>query len=295
MGDMTEIPDSDSLQSGPSALRLLIGAHLRRLREAADVTREAAAYAIRGSQSKISRLEAGRTSFKPRDVADLLALYGVRDRAERDSLLALVAQANAPSWWHEYRDVVPDWFEPYLGLEQDAALIRTYGVQHVPALLQTEDYAREVITRNHEGEPAERIARLLTVRLLRRRALDAPAPRKLWAVLDEGALRRVVGDTDVMRAQLEHLARMAELPNVTLQVFPFANGSALGGVGPVTLLRFAQEELPDVVYLEHLTGAQYLNKESEVRHYRHLLNELGVHAPPPAETPAILHGMIQRL
>ncbi|WP_308210470.1 helix-turn-helix domain-containing protein [Actinomadura luzonensis] len=292
---MTEIPDRDSLQSGPSALRLLIGAHLRRLREAAGVTREAAAYTIRGSQSKISRMEAGRTSFKPRDVTDLLLLYGVRDQAERDSLLALVAQANVPRWWQEYRDVVPDWFEPYLGLEQDAALIRGYAVQFVPALLQTEGYAREVLRSSHEGEPAERVERLLAVRLRRRRILDPPAPRKLWAVLDEGVLHRRVGDEETMRAQLEHLARMAERPHVTLQVFPFSAGAALGGGGPVTLLRFAQEGLGDMVYAEHLTGAQFFTKEAEVRPYRHLLNELGVHAPPPAETPAILRGIIARL
>ncbi|WP_336245515.1 helix-turn-helix domain-containing protein [Nonomuraea sp. SYSU D8015] len=291
--ELPDIPDSDSLQSGPTALRILVGAQLRRFREASGISREDAGYAIRGSHSKISRMESGRTSFKTRDVADLLTLYGVTDDAERASVLALVEQANAPSWWQDYRDVIPDWFAPYLGLEHDAALIRTYEVQFVPGLLQTEDYARAVITQGHGDESAERIERRVQVRMRRQEILAPPSPRKLWAVMDEGALRRTVGGQEVMRAQLEHLVRMAEQPHVTLQVFPFDSGTAIGGIGPVTLLRFSQEELSDVVYLEHLTGAQFLTKEGDVRHYRHLLNELGVHAPPPAETPALLRRLIE--
>ncbi|WP_342779294.1 helix-turn-helix transcriptional regulator [Nonomuraea turkmeniaca] len=292
---MTEMFDSDSLQSGPTALRLLIGAQLRRLRESCGITREEAGYAIRGSHSKISRMESGRTGFKKRDVADLLTLYGVTDDAERASLLALVHQANAPSWWHDYRDAIPDWFEPYLGLEHDAALIRTHEVQFVPGLLQTRDYARAVIAQGHEQDSPEQVERRVALRMRRQEILTPPTPRKLWAVMDEGALRRRVGSEATMRAQLEHLARVAEQPHITLQVFPFASGSAIGGVGPVTMLRFAQAQLNDVVYLEHLTGAQYLTKESDVRHYRHLLDELGVLAPPPAETPALLDRIIERL
>ncbi|MFI7702968.1 helix-turn-helix domain-containing protein [Nonomuraea sp. NPDC049480] len=295
---MTEIPEisgSDSLHSGPTALKLLVGAHLRRLREARGLTREDAGYAIRSSHSKISRMECGRTSFKTRDVADLLTLYGVTDDAERASLFALVEQANAPGWWHDYRDVIPDWFDPYLGLEQDAALIRTHEVQFVPGLLQIEDYARAVIAHGHRDESAERIEHRIQVRMRRQKILTPPTRHKLWVVMDEGALRRRVGSEAIMREQLEHLVGLAGQPHITLQVFPFASGTAIGGIGPVTLLRFAQEELHDVVYLEHLTGAQYLTKETDVRQYQHLLNELGVHAPPPAETPAFLRGLIDAL
>jgi hypothetical protein len=298
MADMTEIPeisDSESLQSGPTALRLLVGTQLRRLREVCGISREDAGYAIRGSHSKISRMESGRTSFKTRDVADLLTLYGVIDDAARASVLALVEQANAPSWWHDYRDVIPDWIESYLGLEHDAALIRTYEVQFVPGLLQTEDYARAVIAQGHPGEPAERIERRVQVRMRRQETLVPPTPRRLWVVMDEGALHRRVGSVEIMRAQLEHLVLMTGQPHVTLQVFPFASGSAIVGIGPVTLLRFAQEDLNDVVYLEHLTGAHYLTKEGDVRHYRQLLDELGVHAPPPADTPAFLRRLIDGL
>lgn len=277
----------ESRRSGPTALRIFVGTHLRRLREASGISREQAGYEIRGSHSKISRMELGRTSFKLRDVADLLALYGA-DEADRSTLLLLAEQANAPGWWHDYRDVVPEWFEPYLGLERDAALIRTYEIQYVPGLLQTEDYARAVIARGHEGAPTEQIEQRVAVRMRRQQILTGPEPTRLWAVLDEAALLRRVGGGETMRAQLEHLARMAELPHVTVQVLTLDSGAPVGGVGPFSLLRFAQAELEDVVYLEHVAGAHCLSKESEVLPYQHLLDRLGVQAEPAAATPAIL-------
>ncbi|WP_433435574.1 helix-turn-helix domain-containing protein [Nonomuraea sp. CA-141351] len=294
-GDLAEAPDRDTVRSGPTALRILVGAQLRRFREAGGVSREDAAYAIRGSHSKISRMEGGRTSFKMRDVADLLALYGVADEAEREAVLALAKQANEPTWWHDYRDVVPDWFEDYLGLEQDAALIRTYEVQFVPGLLQTEDYARAIFSLGNKGDSAERIERRVEVRMRRQRIIAPPMSRKLWVVLDEAALRHRVGSPEIMRAQLEHLGRMAAQPNITVQVVPFTSGWIVGGVGPVTVLRFAQAELRDVVYLEQLAGAQYLVKESEVLPYQTLMDELGVHASPAPDTPAILRQIIDTL
>ncbi|MEV1244796.1 helix-turn-helix transcriptional regulator [Nonomuraea sp. NPDC049750] len=293
--DLTEIPGWETRQSGPTALRILVGRQLRRLRESREITREAAGYAIRGSHSKISRLECGRTSFKLRDVADLLTLYGVVEEAEREAVLSLTKQANAPGWWHEYRDVVPDWFEDYLGLEQDAAMIRTYEVQYVPGLLQTEDYARAVITCGHPGCPPEAIERRLALRTRRRRILSRPMAPKLWVVLDEAALRRRVGDGATMRGQLEHLKEMAKLPHVTIQVLPFSYCGHIGGVGPITMLRFAQAELDDVVYLEQIASAQYLTRASDVHPYQHLMDELGIHAQPSAATPRIINKIIEEI
>lgn len=287
----TGVPESatgrEVRRSGPTALRILVGTHLRRLREARGISREEAGYLIRGSHSKISRLELGRTGFKLRDVADLLTLYGA-DEAERSALLTMAEQANAPAWWHDYRDVVPEWFEDYLGLERDASLIRTYEIQYVPGLLQTEEYARAVIRRGHEGSPAEEIERRVGVRMRRRQILLSAAPPKLWAVIDEGALRRQVADSATMRAQLEHLAMLAELPHITIQVLTFASGGHVGGTGPVTILRFAPAELDDVVYLEHIAGAQYLSRRQDVLPYQHLQDQLVVHARPSAATPSIL-------
>ncbi|MFG1945797.1 helix-turn-helix domain-containing protein [Nonomuraea sp. NPDC048826] len=275
-------------------MRILVGTHLRSLREAKKVTREQAAYAIRGSHSKISRMEGGRCSFKMRDVEDLLTLYGVVGRAERAPLLLLAEQANQPGWWQDYRDLVPDWFEEFLGLEHDAELIRTHEIQYVPGLLQTEEYARAVIARGHCGESRERIEQRVELRMRRQEFLGASG-RRLWAIVDEGALRRMAGGRDVMRAQLGHLIEMAGLKHVALQVLPFSVEVAVGGIGPVTLLRFPQAELDDIVYLEQLAGAQYLTKDTEVRPYRRLLDELSVHAPPPKDTPRILREIMDEL
>jgi transcriptional regulator with XRE-family HTH domain len=296
MGELTGSSGADIGQSGPTALRILVGSQLRRLRTTRGITREDAAYAIRGSHSKISRMESGRTSFKMRDVADLLTLYGMADDAERQAVLALAEQANARMWWQDYRDIIPDWFEAYLGLEQDAALIRTYEVQFVPGLLQIEAYARAVIGERSGRESAERIERRLAVRMRRQQILTQPTSHKLWTLLDEAVLRRQVAGRDVMRAQLEHLVRMAALPHVTVQVVPFTSGSgAVGGVGPFTILRFPQAGLRDIVYLEQLTGAQYLTKEADVLPYQQLMDRVGVCAAPASATPAILRQIIDTL
>ncbi|MBC6469552.1 helix-turn-helix domain-containing protein [Actinomadura alba] len=281
--------------SGPTVSRMLLGAQLRRLREAAGVTREDAGYAIRASESKMSRLELGRISFKPRDVADLLTLYGVGDTAERAVLLAVVEQANAPGWWQPFKDVLPGWFEPYLGLEQAASLIRTYEVQFVPGLLQTDDYARAVIRLGHENASELEIERRVQVRAHRRGLLREPGGPKLWAVLDEAALRRPFGSAAILRAQLDHLIEMARLPQVTLQVIPFSAGGHAAAGGPITILRLPEGDLPDVVYLEQLTTAVYLDKPADTEHYWHVMNQLGIEAAVPGETTALLRGIREEI
>ncbi|MFA1541015.1 helix-turn-helix transcriptional regulator [Actinomadura sp. DLS-62] len=273
---------------------MVVGAQLRRFREAAGISTEAAGYEIRGSHSKISRMELGRVGFKERDLADLLTLYGVADPAVRETLLDLAEHAGAPGWWQAYGDVVPGWFEPYLGLEQGAEIVRLYEVQDVPELLQTPEYARALIGARFPEASKEEIDRRVELRLERRRVFERPEPLKLWAVLDEAVLRRVVGGTDTMRAQIGHLAEMAERPNVTVQVLPFAAGGHAGESGPVTLLRFAEPELPDVVYLEQLTGALYPDRAADIARYRDVLNRLGVQAEPPSRTPEILRDALRR-
>ncbi|MFI7450309.1 helix-turn-helix domain-containing protein [Nonomuraea sp. NPDC049714] len=294
MGDLTENTGKDPHQSGPTALRILVGAQLRRMRESQGITREAAGYAIRSSHSKISRIELGRSTFKARDVADLLTLYGVVEEAERSALLILAERANAVGWWHEYRDAVPDWFDAYLGLEQDAALIRAYAVQFVPGLLQTEDYARAVLGRIHEDSPDD-VEPRVALRMRRQRILTPPTSHRLWLVMDESVLHRKVGDTAVMRAQLAHLAELAEQPHITIQLLPLDYGGNVGGVGSITILRFAEAEVNDVVYLEQIASAQYLTKQSDVDPYQQLMNELGLHARPATDTPAILRELMASL
>ncbi|MFC7547004.1 helix-turn-helix domain-containing protein [Plantactinospora sp. GCM10030261] len=272
---------------------MLLGAQLRRLREGRGVTRESAGWEIRASESKISRMELGRVGFKERDVADLLTLYGVTDKGERDSLLALAREANNPGWWHRYGDVLPGWFQAYLGLEAAAALIRTYEVQFVPGLLQTREYARAVILLGHDGADAAEIERRVTLRLQRQRVLGRSEAPRLWAVIDEAALRRPIGGVDVMRAQLTALIEATKLPNVRLQVMPFAAGGHSAAGGAFSILRFPDADLPDVVYVEQLTSALYLDKRDDIDHYAAAIERVCVEAEPPERTTEILEQVLR--
>lgn len=273
---------------GPTALRMILGAQLRRLREARGITREDAGHAIRGSESKISRMELGRVSLKLRDVTDLLTLYDVVDDRERDRVLSLVQQANSPGWWQAYDDVLPTWFSSYLGLEAAAASIWIYETHLVPGLLQTREYARAVMATSQRGETDGDIERRVDLRMSRQHILQRSDGTQLRVVLDEAVLHRSIGGADVMRAQLAHLREMSTKTNVTLQVLPFSAGAHAAHVGAFTILGFPDPDLPDVVYLEHLTSALYLDKQYDVSHYTEAMNDLCAQAPPPDRTAEIL-------
>lgn len=271
----------------PTVLRILLGSQLRKLREARGLSRDAAGYTIRASGSKMSRLELGRVSFKERDVADLLVLYGVTDADERDALLSLAGRANEPGWWHRYSDILPGWFHAYVGLEEAASRIRTYEGHLVPGLLQTEDYARAV-HRAWPGAAAADVERRVRLRMDRQVLLRRTDPPHLWAVIDEAALRRQVGGPEVLRAQLEHLVAMTKLPNVTVQVMPFSSGGHAAEGYPFVLFRFGEPDLPDVVYLEQLASALYLDKRDDVEHYAGVMDRLAVQAEQPDITADVI-------
>lgn len=281
--------------SGPTALRILLGAQLRRLREEKGVSRDEAGRCIRGSDSKISRMELGRVSFKERDVADLLTLYGVEDEETRAAMMNLVDQANKPGWWHRYNDLLPSWFQTYVGLEEAADRIRTYEVQFVPGLLQTKEYARAVITAGAVGAAPEEIARRVDLRLERQRILDGENGPLFWAVIDEAALRRPIGGVDVMRGQIQHLIDLMSQPNVTIQVIPFSHGGHAAEGGAFSILRFADPELPDIVYVEQLASALYLDKREEVDHYTEAMERLCAVSTTPAETVELLRQIMAEL
>ncbi|CAM5370316.1 MULTISPECIES: helix-turn-helix domain-containing protein [Streptomyces] len=281
-------------ESGGSVVRrILLGSQLRRLREGRGITREAAGYSIRASESKISRMELGRVSFKARDVEDLLTLYGVADGAERAALLDLAREANVAGWWHSYSDVLPGWFQTYVGLEGAASLIRVYEVQFVHGLLQTEAYAHAVVERGMPGASAAEIDRRVALRLERQKLLVSERAPGFHVVLDEAALRRPYGDRAVMREQLEHLIEISERPNVTLQVMPFSFGGHAGESGAFALLRFPESDLSDVVYLEQLTSALYLDKREEVAQYERAMERLQRDSPDPGRTRDLLRGLVQ--
>jgi transcriptional regulator with XRE-family HTH domain len=278
---------------GPTVLRRLLGAQLRRLRERQGITREEAGYAIRASGSKMSRLELGRVGFKERDVTDLLTLYGVTDDTDRDTLLALAQDANSPGWWHRYGDVLPGWFETYVGLEEAAALIRTYEVQFIPGLLQTEDYARAVISLGNSASPPEEIEQRVSLRITRQKLLTHGDSPRLWAVVDEAALRRPIGGRDVMRGQIERLIEATKMPGVILQVLPFRVGGHTAEAGAFTILRFPESDLPDVVYVEQLTSSLYLDRRDDVDEYMEAMERLCVVSAPPDNTAELLSRILQ--
>lgn len=288
--------DQLSRQGGsPTVLRIAVGGQLRRLRESCGITREAAGEAIRGSHAKISRLELGRVGFKERDLTDLLTLYGVTDAAERDTLLTLARSANTPGWWHRYNDLLPDWFETYLGLEQAAQVIRGYEAQFVPGLLQSPDYAAAVVRlANPDDSPAE-IDRRVALRTRRQQILTRADPPALWVVIDEAALRRPFGGVEVLRGQIRHLIAACEQPNITVQVLPYDVGGHAAAGGPFSMLRFPEADLPDIVYLEQLTSAVYLDKRADVDRYQGVMDRLSVQATTPKDTPAALAGLLAEL
>ncbi|MFE7132850.1 helix-turn-helix domain-containing protein [Streptomyces sp. NPDC057638] len=297
MGRVGVVTAGESWASGPSGgsvvRRILLGSQLRRLRESRGITREAAGYSIRASESKISRMELGRVSFKARDVEDLLTLYGVIDEGERGALLGLAKEANVAGWWHSYSDVLPGWFQTYVGLEAAASHIRLYEVQFVHGLLQTESYAHAVVARGMQGAPTAEIDRRVALRLERQKVLVSERSPKLHAILDEAALRRPYGDREVMRAQLRHLIEISEQPNVTLQIMPFSYGGHAAESGSFTMLRFPESDLSDIVYLEQLTSALYLDKREEVAQYERVMTRLQDESPDPDESRNVLRGLLQ--
>ncbi|SDD93766.1 helix-turn-helix domain-containing protein [Glycomyces harbinensis] len=284
----------EGMPTGPTTLRIIIGGNLRKLRQDADISREDAAYEIRADATKISRLELGRVSFRLRDVRDLMLMYGVQDEEEIERVVEMARAANQPSQWHRYNDYLPDWFGNYLEMEGAASMIRTYEVQVVPGLLQNEQYARAVMMLGYGHTPLTEIDKRIDVRMKRQEILDRKEmPPELWAVIDEAALHRPFGGAGVMRGQIQTLIEACDKTNVRIQIVPFASGAHSGAGAPFTWLRFAYEELSDVIYLEHLTGGLYLERDNEVDSYQAAMEHLCVQATQPHKTQDFLRQIIR--
>ncbi|WP_333770660.1 helix-turn-helix domain-containing protein [Streptomyces sp. IBSBF 2435] len=278
---------------GARATSRVLGNYLRALRESRGCSPAAAGSRIRAHASKISRMETAHVSLKARDVEDLLQFYGV-GVAERAEIARLVQCAAGPDWWQSYGEVVPDWLQQLIGLERDAHLVRTYETQFVPGLLQTDAYARAVVESGHRLAPPGENARRVQLRLERQRRMTEPGAPVLWALIDEGVLYRPVGGAAVMREQLLHLLDVLRRPGIRLQVASYAASAAATPGTAVTYLRFAQGFLPDVVYLEHMTSALYLDRLDDVDRYRAALDELSALAATPAASRAILEEALSR-
>jgi transcriptional regulator with XRE-family HTH domain len=274
----------------PSVLRMILGRQLEELRIRAGLSYAEAGAAIGVSHSTIRRMEAAKVArLRLADAEKLLQVYGVADRDEIDTFLKSVREANKRGWWHTYRDVMPDWFAAYLSLEQAALQIRAYENQFVHGLLQTEDYARALLGAENPHVSAEATERRVALRMRRQELLARESPPRVWVVMDETALRWPVGGPEVMRAQIDHLVEVNRLPQVTLQLMPFANGPHPAmRAGAYHLFRFRARELPDIVYLNGLVGAVYLDKADDVVVYREALDRLGAQAAPARKTEALL-------
>ena len=276
---------------GPTVLRIILGRQLQALREKAGMSFEQAADSIYASAWTLRRMEKAEVGLNLNYVKSLLLTYGITDAREIDAFLNLAREANKPGWWHSYTDVLPSWFRVFPGLEQAADQIRGYEPHCIPGLLQTEDYARALTLAGYPAAPGGENDRRVALRMARQQVLARPEPPRLWAVIDEAVLRRPVGGTQVMRAQLTRLIEALEQPNVTLQVLPLAVGAHPAMYGMFHLLRFPAAELPDVVYGENLTSSFYLDKPHDVAVYAEALDRLCAHAAPADKTARILRAI----
>jgi transcriptional regulator with XRE-family HTH domain len=281
-------------EHSPTVRRRRLALELRRLREAARLTCEEVADHLECSASKISRVETGRVSVSPRDVRDMLELYGV-PVAQRESLVQLARDSRQKGWWHAFSDTMQPQFATYVGLESAASEIRIYEVSLIPELLQTEDYARVVIRSGMMSSPTDDIERQVALRMARQPAITREDPPKVWAVLDEAALRRQVGGPGLMRMQLEHLLAQAALPNVALQVIPFGGGAHPAMGRPFIVLVFPDRVDTDVVYLEDLTSALYLEDVAEVDRYNVFFNHLRATALSFEDSSALITSVLKEM
>ncbi len=281
-------------EHSPTVRRRRLALELRRLREAARLTCEEVAEHLECSASKISRVETGRVSVSPRDVRDMLELYGVAAE-QRESLVQLARDSRQKGWWHAYSDTMQPQMATYIGLESAASEIRIYEVSLIPGLLQTEDYARAVIRAGMVNSPAEDIERRVSLLMARQPAVVRDDPPKVWAVLDEAALRRRVGGSGLMRLQLEHLLAQAALPNVAVQVIPFAGGAHPAMGRPFIILVFPERVDTDVVYLEDLTSALYIEDVAEVDRYNVFFNHLRATALSFDDSAALITSVLKEM
>ncbi|MCX5040474.1 helix-turn-helix domain-containing protein [Streptomyces coelicoflavus] len=276
-------------RAAPTVGQVVLGRRLQELRETAGLKREEAAKVLRVAPATVRRMEMAEVALKIPYVQILLTAYGVASE-EVAAFVALAEEANQPGWWQRYHDVLPDWFSLYVSLEGAARIVRSYEPHFVPGLLQTEDYARAVLEAGTIGNAGgDAVERHVSLRMERQRLLERPRPPHLWVVMDETVLKRPVSiHGRVMRDQLDKLLEFAARDRVTLQVAEFEDGPHPGTYAPFTLFRFAEPELPDMVFTEYLTGALYLDSRAEVSAHLEVLDHMTARAASTQRTEKIL-------
>lgn len=288
-------PYLNRTEPAPTLLKMLVGVQLAGMREGVGLSQEQAARALGFSPAKLSRIEAGKGRKPPTedDVRSLLHLYEADDH-ESAVLVKLLQRAGEPGWWQRYdKRLMPEWFDRLVGLQEAAAAIRTFEIQYVPGLLQTAAYTRAVVERGLPSASATEVERRVELRMRRRQLLARPDAPQLWAIIDESVLMRVLGSREVMHEQLEHLVEMARYPHVTLQFVPLDVTNASAPAIPVTYLRFGGLDLPDIVYLEHIRSANFLEDRDETEEYRMALDRLADEALNPRESVALLRRTLE--
>ncbi|GAA0448418.1 helix-turn-helix transcriptional regulator [Streptomyces sp. NPDC046215] len=275
----------------PTVLRVVLGKRLQDLREKAGLSYEDAGRALDVTHATVRRMEKAEVGLKLPYVEKLLRVYGVTGPEEVEGFLSLAREANRPGWWHRFRDVLPEWFSAFVSLEGEANLIRAYEPHYMPGLLQTEDYARAVLRAGMPHARAADIDRAVTVRRERQALLTREQAPLLWVVMDETVLRRPIGGRDIMREQISHLMAATALPNVRLQVMPFAAGPHPAMYGPFHIFRFPLPELPDIAYAENLVGASYFDQRDDVSAFLEALDRMCAQAAPAHTTEALLGGI----
>ncbi|MBT3154189.1 helix-turn-helix domain-containing protein [Streptomyces sp. CHD11] len=276
-------------RAAPTVGQVVLGRRLYELREAAGLSREEAARILRVAPATVRRMEMAEVALKIPYVQLLLTAYGVAD-GESEAFVELAEEANRPGWWQRYHDVLPEWFSLYVSLEGAARIIRSYEPHFVPGLLQTEDYARAVLEAGTIGNAGrDAVERHVSLRMERQRLLERSDPPHLWVLMEETVLRRPVSvDGRVMRDQLDKLLDYSARDRITLQVAEFADGPHPGTYAPFSLFRFAEPELPDMVFTEYLTGALYLDSRREVSVHLEVLDHMTARAASTHRTEQLL-------
>lgn len=278
----------ETMERVPAVRRRRLGAELRRLRDLAGLTSGEAADLVGWHQSKVSRIETGHSSVRADDVNLLLDVYAVRDRDVRELLRTLAGHGHQRGWWHDFREVLPVEYRDFISLETGATMARSMETSVVPGLLQTPDYAH-ALTRDVMPQLAPReVDALVDVRIARQAVLRQDPPLELTAVLDEAVLRRRVDGPEVMAGQMQHLVEAAELPQVSLQVLPFAAGGHIGVTGSFVIFSFPRIADLDVVVLDHLTSSLCVDRKEDITAYAAAFARLRDRALPCAESAALI-------
>jgi transcriptional regulator with XRE-family HTH domain len=275
----------------PTVRRRRLGQELRQLREAARLTIDEVAQRLEVSPAKISRIETGHVSVRPRDVSDLLDQYGIYG-THRDNLLILTREARQQGWWRSYSDVLSEGTDKWVGLETEAKAIRLYEVQLVHGLLQTSEYARAVLRAHYRSEPPEQIERRVKLRMARQQLVIEQNNTPIWAVLDEAVLRRQMGPAEIMQSQYRRLLEFSEQNNITIQVLPLEAGVFSGVPGGFAIMQLPHPD-PEVVVIEYRGGALYLESSEDVTVHSHLFDRIRATAKGPEESLSYISHLAQ--